>query len=104
MMSFIGSFLSMTFVLFFMNDLSGLLNNSKWDGLLCFLCEHNCLILIDKIALLLFSTIFVIFSVQAIKIYKWKFLFVPILACLAWLLLMLLHLLIVYVFFIYYFK
>ena len=100
MMSFIGSFLSMTFALFFLNDLEGLLNNSKWDGLLCFVCEHNCLILIDKIALLLFSAMFVLFSMQAIKTYKWKFLFVPLLSCLAWLLLMMLHLLIVYLFFI----
>ena len=100
MMSFIGSFLSMTLTLFFLNDLAGLLNNGKWDGLLCFICEHNCLIFVDKIAVVLFSTMFVLFSIQAIKTYKWKFLFVPLSSCLAWLLLMMLHLLIVYLFFI----
>lgn len=100
MMSFIGSFLSMTLVLFFLNDFWGFLNNGKWDGLLCFICERNCLIFIDKIVVVLFSTMFILFSMQAIKTYKWKFLFVPLLSCLAWLLLMMLHLLIVYLFFI----
>lgn len=100
MMSFIGSFLSMTLALFFLNDLWGLLNNGKWDGLLHFICEHDCLMLVDKIALVLFSTMFVLFSIQAIKLYKWKFLFVPLLSCLAWLLLTMLHLLTVYLFFV----
>lgn len=98
-MSLIGSFLSMAFALFFLNDLVGLLNNGKWDGLLCFICEHKCLILIDKIALVLFGTMFVLFSIRAIKIYKWKFLAVPFLACLTWLLLMMLHLLTFYIIF-----
>ena len=47
MMSFIAGVLSFSILLFFMNDLRGLLSVSKWDGLLYFLCNQSCLILID---------------------------------------------------------
>ena len=98
--NFIGSIWSLTFVLFFLNDLNGLLRNPKWDGLLHFLCNKRSLILIDKIALLLCGLIFCYFATKTIKHYHWKFLYVPLIAGIIWLGIMLLHLGAVFIFFI----
>ncbi len=99
-MSFIGSILSLAFGLFFLNDLYGLLVNGKWDGLLYFLCEHDCLITVDKIALVLCLVVLLMLAPATIQRYRWKYLLVPIFGGLVWLLIMMLHLLIVYIFFI----
>ena len=98
-MSFIASVLSFSILLFFMNDLRGLLSVSKWDGLLYFLCNQSCLILIDQICIILFGITFVLIASHTIKRYKWKFLFVPILGMLVWLILTLAYILVMDTFF-----
>ncbi len=97
---FIGSIVSLGLFLFFWNDLAGLQNNAKWDGLFCFLCGHDCLILIDYVAMIFCSVIFIPFAIETVKNHKWKFLFVPVLACFLWFVIMMLLLLTVYIFFI----
>ena len=98
-MSFIASVLSFSILLFFMNDLRGLLSVSKWDGLLYFLCNQSCLILIDQICIILFGITFVLIASHTIKRYKWKFLFVPILGMIVWLILTLAYILVMDTFF-----
>lgn len=99
MMSFIAGVLSFSILLFFMNDLRGLLSVSKWDGLLYFLCNQSCLILIDQICIILFGITFVLIASHTIKRYKWKFLFVPILGMIVWLILTLAYILVMDTFF-----
>ena len=97
---FLGSVVCLALFLFFWNDLSGLLTNGKWEGLFYFLCRYDCLILIDCIAMMFCSIIFIPFAIETIRKHKWKLLLVPILACFLWFAIMMLHLWIVYIFFI----
>ncbi len=97
---FIGSIVSLALFLFFWNDLAGLQSNGKWEGLFYFLCGYDCLVLIDRIAMIFSLVIFIPFAMGTIKNYKWKFLLVPILACFLWFIIMMLHLWIVSIFFI----
>lgn len=97
---FICSVVCLALFLFFWNDLVGLLTNGKWDGLFCFICSRDCLILIDRIAMTFCAIIFIPFAIETVRHHKWKFLFVPILACFLWFAILMLHLWIVYIFFI----
>lgn len=65
---FIGSVVCLG--LFFWNDLAGLLNNWKWEGLFYFLCGYDCLILIDCFAMIFCSIIFIPFAIEAVKNHK----------------------------------
>ncbi len=95
---FIACVFSLTLLFFFLNDLQGLLSPGKWDGLLCCVCKEQCLILIDKIAVAVCAVLFVLLATVVVRKYKWRFLYVPPLAVGTWILIMLLHLFIVWMF------
>ncbi len=73
--------LYLAMVLFFVNDGRNTLLNGKWEGLLSWLpLNTECLIVLDWVLAIVFCVLFLWVLYPTIKIYRWKTLWVFVLA------------------------